>query len=227
MADTETAKSLNLHFTAQYREKVMLGNGRLVSLRVLRASDQKKYLRGFEQTSDRSRTLRYLKPRPHLERAEVEILVTPHNEERLGIGVFERRLFGFDGNLLASAHLSRDPNEHDHAEFVIGAIDEAQRFGLGRLLMRRLSEAAVERNIRFLTFTMLSRNDAARQLFASPPWNGTFERHGETTTGVIDLLPGTASDGSDLDETDDSSGRHRGSIKAMIMRRRNRKASGG
>jgi len=229
MAKSPPANTRSLHFTAQYRERVMLSGGRLVTLRVLRVSDRKKYFRGFEQTSDRSRTLRYLKPRQHLERAEVELLVTPHTEQRLGIGVFERRLFGFYGDMIASAHLSRDPDDSKRAEFVIGAIDDAQRHGLGKLLMRRLAEAAIERDIRYLTFTMLTRNDAARRLFTLPPWNSTFVRHEETTTGEIDLLPeplsaapvdaGTAERGTSL-------AGHRNSIKEMIRRRRKRRSNG-
>jgi len=224
MTNPSTTATPGLHYTAQYRERVMLRGGRLVTLRVLRAADSKKYFRSFERTSDRSRTLRYLKPRQQLDRAEVELLVTPQSEERLGIGVFERRLFGIDGGLIASAHLSRDPNDHERAEFVIGAIDEAQRDGLGKLLMRRLAEAAIERKIRYLTFTMLTRNDAARRLFASPPWNSTFVRHQETTTGEIDLRPEPQSSETNATDESTSTSGNRKTIREIIKRRKNRRS---
>ncbi len=216
--DRVRARSRGVHFTAQYRERVLLNDGRLVTLRVLRAADRERYRRSFERTSDRARVARYLKPRQNLTNEEIDFLVTPHEDLRLGIGVFDRKLFGRHGDLLASVHLLRSDSDSNSAEFVIGAIDDAQQLGLGSLLMRRIAEAGLERGIRYLTFTMLSRNDPARRLFSAPPWKCSFDRQGDTTVGQIDLLPDPAVSPADSLETSP-----RPSIKEMIRRRKMRK----
>lgn len=219
------SRKRGLHFTAQYRERVLLGDGRLVTLRVLRAADRERYRRSFERTSDRSRTARYLKPRQKLTNEEIDFLVTPHQNLRLGIGIFDRKFFGRHGDLIASVHLSRSDSDSERAEFVVGAIDEAQQLGLGQLLMRRIAEAGIERGVRYLTFTMLSRNDPARRLFSMAPWQATFERQGDSTIGEIDLLPETVAPEFGATNPDDvATAPGRPSIKEIIRRRKKRKS---
>jgi len=176
-------------YTAQYRERIVLPDGRLVEFRLLKPSDDKRLRRFFEALSERSRTARFLKRRDEVPDEEIRTLVQPSSRTHLAIGLFTQRFYFFDHDLLASAHFA-SLDSHDHAaEVVICAADSVQGQGLGQILMRRLSEAAIERGIRTFTLSMLSRNDAARALFSNIGYSVQFERVGDMTRGEIALLP--------------------------------------
>jgi len=176
-------------YTAQYRERIVLADGRLAEFRLLKASDKKRLRRFFETLSERSRTARFLKHRDSIPDDELATLVQASSRTHLAIGLFAQRFYFFDHDLLASAHFACLDSCEDTAEIVVCAADSVQGQGLGHVLMRRLSEAAVERGVRIFTLSMLSRNNAARALFSSIGYAVRFERAGELTHGEIDLLP--------------------------------------
>lgn len=181
-------QSRTVVYTAQYRERLVLGDGRLVHVRLLRPADRKRLRRFFEHLSERSRTARFLKPRREISDEELAALSRPSSPANLSIGVFtRRRYFVFDYDLLGSAHFERLEHSDDTAEIVICTMDSVQGLGLGKILMRRLGDAALERGIRRFTLSMLTRNAAARSLFASAGFEARFERLGELTEGEIHL----------------------------------------
>jgi len=151
-------------FPADHRETHGLADGRNVVLRHIKPSDADEMRRGFDQLSPTSRyrrflagvkalddeTIRYLTNVDGVDHVAIVALIeSPDLKEEHGVGV---------------ARFIRSKDEPDRAEAAVTVVDHEQHKGIGKLLLRALTEAALERNVRRFTAEVLASNAPMRAL---------------------------------------------------------------
>lgn len=139
-------------------EEIRLADGTPVTLRPIQPDDKEPLLRAFARLSPASRYQRFHSYKETLSDDDLRYLtevdgndhfalvaVTPSHDMRqdLGIGV---------------ARFVRDAIEPDLAEAAITIVDDQQGKGLGKILLRRLVDAARARNIRRFRAEVLTEN---------------------------------------------------------------------
>ncbi len=151
-------------FVADFSEEATLRDGSTVVLRLLRPEDRTLLSAGFEQLSAESRYRRFFCAKTKLSDAELDYLCDIDGESHFAIGAVRERE---DGSVepLGIARFVRLVDEPKVAEAAIAVIDAMQGQGLGKILLHRLAEAAVERSVHRFRCTVLAGNDAMQQLF--------------------------------------------------------------
>lgn len=169
------------HFTLDYIEHAELRDGTAVRLRLLRPTDKQLLRTGFDHLSSESRYARFFTPKTSLTDDELRYLTDIDQEDHVAIGAASER----DGQEtgLGVARFIRYPHRPDAAEAAIVVADDAQRKGLGRLLLRRLIAAARERGIERFRFEVLSSNPGMTALIAEI----APERTVETAAGEMSI----------------------------------------
>jgi GNAT superfamily N-acetyltransferase len=169
------------YFTLDYAEHAELRDGTAVLLRLLRPTDKELLRVGFQRLSPESRYARFFTPKTTLSDDELRYLTDVDHENHLAIGAASER----DGTQtgLGVARFIRFADRADTAEAAIAVADEAQRKGLGRLLLLRLVAAARERGIERFRFEVLSSNVGMAKLIAEI----APERTVETATGALSI----------------------------------------
>lgn len=144
-------------FDDRYREHVTLRDGTTVLLRLLTAADEELLRRGFERLSPRSRYRRFLMDRDSLSPDDLRYLTHADGDDHVAIAAGHEEE---DGSVegLGVARFVRLPGRPDTAEPAVVVIDAYQNLGLGRVLLARLEDAAVERGIRRFRATVLVGN---------------------------------------------------------------------
>lgn len=163
-------KPVKRRFDAAYLEVVTLKDGRLAALRCVRPSDRALFVNGFRRLSDESRYRRFFTPKPRLSERELDYLTAIDGEHHFALGLALCDEAGEPLNEdagLGVARFIRLAEDPDTAESAIAVVDEAQGLGLGRLLFKRLVEAATEREVRRFRTEVLSSNNAMRGLVES------------------------------------------------------------
>jgi len=169
------------HFTLDYTEHAELRDGTPVLLRLLRPTDKELLRAGFEQLSPESRYARFFTPKTSLSDDELHYLTEVDQEDHVAIGAASERDGGQIG--LGVARFIRFADRPETAEAAIAVADEAQRKGLGRLLLLRLVAAARERGIERFRFEVLSSNAGMATLIAEI----APERTVETAAGELSI----------------------------------------
>jgi GNAT superfamily N-acetyltransferase len=169
------------HFTLDYIEHAALSDGTPVLLRLLRPTDKQLLRTGFDQLSSESRYARFFTPKTSLNEDELRYLTDIDHEDHVAIGAASER----DGEQvgLGVARFIRFADRPEAAEAAIVVVDDAQRKGLGRLLLQRLIAAARERGIQRFRFEVLSSNPGMATLIADI----APERTIETTAGEMSI----------------------------------------
>ncbi|MBI4705201.1 MAG: GNAT family N-acetyltransferase [Deltaproteobacteria bacterium] len=151
------------HFSASYREPVVLGDGQVVLLRLVRPEDKPLFVRGLGSMSQQSRYRRFFTSKDRLSTEELRYLTELDGEDHLAIGAV-RELEGGGEDGVGVARFVRLAGEPRLAEPAVVVIDEMQGRGLGRQLLLRLEAAARERGIERFRFEVLAENEPMRQL---------------------------------------------------------------
>jgi GNAT superfamily N-acetyltransferase len=145
-----------LRFTSDYEETVLLEDGTVVVLRLVRPDDAPLLLKGFGELSAASRYLRFFGVKSTLSPAEVAYLSHVDGWDHFALGAALAETHPLEGVGVARfIRLKRDP---EAAEFAIAVVDRLQGRGLGRILLERLIAAARERRIKRFVFDVLSGN---------------------------------------------------------------------
>ena len=167
------------YFTLDYAEHAELRDGTAVLLRLLRPPTR-SYCTSASSGCRRSRATRG-SSRPRQRYPTTSSATDVDHENHLAIGAASER----DGTQtgLGVARFIRFADRADTAEAAIAMADEAQRKGLGRLLLLRLVAAARERGIERFRFEVLSSNAGMAKLIAEI----APERTVETATGALSI----------------------------------------
>lgn len=152
-------------FDAAYSERAILRDGTAINLRLVRPGDKEIFLEAWERLSPESRYRRFLSPKPMLTDAELRYLTELDQVDHLAIGAAVDR--GGTTQGLGVARFVRVADRADAADVAVTVVDDAQRKGLGRLLVSRLIAAARERGIDRFVCDVLATNDPMRALIRS------------------------------------------------------------
>lgn len=143
-----------------------LADGTPVRLRALRRDDREKLRRGFERLSPQSKYRRFFSTPAHLSDASLDYLTNTDGWSHVAIGA---ELGAPDADTsygIGIARFVRGADDPTVAEAAVAVIDEMQRRGLGRLLLRELVAAARERGVTTFVCHVLPDNEPVRGLLA-------------------------------------------------------------
>ena len=145
----------NGSFDLDWHERVRLRDGRHVTLRLLRPDDRELYLSAFAKLSATARYHRFFEPKDHLTAAEVHYLVDLDQVHHFAIVATH----GHDpAEGVGLARCVEIPGQPTVAEPAVTVLDAWQGLGIGRLLMRRLVEAARARGVERFHLDILAGN---------------------------------------------------------------------
>lgn len=157
------------HFTADYAERAVLGDGTAVRLRLVTPDDKPLLVAGFQRMSPASRYARFLGPKEALSPDELRYLTEIDQERHFALGAVTEDGDG-DGDGHGApvgagvARFIRLPEPPATAEAAIAVVDELHGRGLGKLLFLRLCAAAAERGVERFRCELLGSNTGMRAL---------------------------------------------------------------
>ena len=164
------------HFTGDYVEDAVLGDGTAVRLRLVTPDDKELLRAGFEKFSPESRYARFLGSKTSLSDDELRYLTEVDQQDHFAIGAMR------DGEGVAIARFIRLPDRHATAEAAIAVADELHGRGLGKLMFLRLCAAAAERGIERFRCDLLGSNTGMRALLEQLAPERTIESTAGITT---------------------------------------------
>lgn len=144
-------------FDADYEEAVTLKDGSTAWLRLVRPDDKQLLVSAFAHLSPQSRYRRFLAERTSLTPRELSYLTEVDGVRHFAIGALRRR-DGHPDEGLGIARFIRLADRPEVAEAAVAVIDDMQRKGLGRILLRRLAVAARERGVERFYCEVLENN---------------------------------------------------------------------
>jgi len=146
-------------------DSVVLADGRPVLLRPMSPASKPLIAAALLRLSPESSRRRFFTPRFRLSDAELDRLTDLDGINRYAIGALSLRA---DGSVegVGVARFAREVDEPRAAEAAVVVIDEYQGLGLGKLLLRRLAAAALQRGIDRLRGVVLRDNDPMLGLLA-------------------------------------------------------------
>ncbi|TMA73071.1 MAG: GNAT family N-acetyltransferase [Deltaproteobacteria bacterium] len=147
-------------FSASYCERATLTDGTSVELRPIRPADAPLLQAGLRQLSERTRYLRFHAPRGEFSPDELRLLTDVDGETHFALAAFTLQ----SQRLVAVGRFIRSSAAEAAAELALVVGDALQGKGLGRLLLSRLREAALEREVTRFTGTVLDENRPMRAL---------------------------------------------------------------
>jgi acetyltransferase len=145
-------------YPSALQSRAQLKNGREVTVRAVRPEDAPAFRDAFAQLSPQSVRMRFFGALAALSETYAARL-TQIDYDR------EMALVAVDGGILGVARLSADPG-NERAEYAIVVRDDAQRQGLGEILLRRLIEYARDKGIGSIYGDVLADNDPMLALVA-------------------------------------------------------------
>ena len=181
-ADPSTGAPYRIN--ADYREEHVLRDDTKVTLRLIRPDDGEPLRQGFSRLSPTSRYRRFLTGMSELSDEMVRYLTEVDGVDHVAIVATTDSLDLKTEIGLGVARVIRLQGEPTVAEAAVTVSDEAQRKGIGRLLVRTVAEAALERGVRTIRAEVLATNAPMRRLLDEV---GAVVRSGDGTTLVFDI----------------------------------------
>jgi len=137
-------------------ERVVLGDGREVTLAPLTPAAKPLIAKGIERVSPESSRRRFFTVRRHFSERELDEMTTLDGWNRYAIGATAS---GPEGPVGAGiARFARSAEDPTSAEVALLVVDDFQHAGLGRAMLARIAEAASARGIERLTALVLRDN---------------------------------------------------------------------
>lgn len=152
-----------MKYAPQYQEVTTLANGRELLLRAIRPSDKAAMIKAFARLSAETRRRRFFTSKKELSETELRNLT-----ECDGINHYAL-VAGFqldDGSIegVGVARMVRVADQPNVAEMAIVVVDQWQGHGIGTLLLKRITEAAAEREIEYVRALALPDNEQIQHL---------------------------------------------------------------
>ena len=141
-----------------WREEVLLADGRVVTLSPITPAAKPLIAKAIERVSPESSRRRFFTVRRRFSERELDEMTALDGWRRYAIGATAASPGGPIG--AAVARFARTDEDPSSAEVALLVVDDFQHAGLGRLLLRRIAEAASVRGIERLTALVLRDNDA-------------------------------------------------------------------
>lgn len=173
----------------EFSRDATLADGTRVTLRMIRPADREEIRRQFRRLSPEARYRRFLSLSPDLSEEALKYLTEVDGVNHLAIiaHAASHDLKREDG--IGIGRFVRLADEPEVAEAALTVMDEAQRKGLGRLLLETLVTAARERGIRTFRATVLADNAPVRHMLDA---SGARVREQLGDTLVFDVPIGEA-----------------------------------
>ncbi len=153
-----------LMFNDRYQEQMRLPSGQSIRLRLIQPHDKERLRAGFQRLSSASRHKRFMGGKQSISDAELRYFTELDQRDHFAIGAVELDAEGGEGEGIAVARFVRLGPDSDCAEVALTVADDLQGKGVGRKLLEKLVEAAVERDIRRFRFECLADNHEMRKL---------------------------------------------------------------
>jgi GNAT superfamily N-acetyltransferase len=135
-----------------------LEDGTEITIRDIRADDKDLLAAGYARLSERSRLRRFLGPKPRLTASDLRYLTEVDGLNHYAIVAMRGR------DIVGVARWVRLVDDPEEAEAAIVVGDSLQGNGLGKILARRLADAARERGVRRMRASIMSDNPPALAL---------------------------------------------------------------
>jgi GNAT superfamily N-acetyltransferase len=139
-------------------------HGQLVCVRPVTPDDTALLADLITHLSDTARWMRYFRLLPSAELIWQEASQVTRREPQLGVALVATASEGSRVCAIALAELAHDPAEPAAAEVAVLVRDDAQRKGVGTLLLREIIALARQRDVRVLRATLQAENWAARKV---------------------------------------------------------------
>ena len=136
----------------------MLVDGTEVEFRPIGPDDKPLLERGMAKLSPASRRLRFMSSVDNLSRSQLAYLTEIDHQAHLAWGALVA------GEPVAVARIIRHPDESASAEIAITVVDEWQRRGVGKLLVRLLAEVGRSLGVERFDFEALAENQGIVRL---------------------------------------------------------------
>jgi GNAT superfamily N-acetyltransferase len=169
---------------ADYREEHVLRDGTKATLRLIRPDDSEALRAGFTRLSPTSRYRRFLSGMSELSDDMVRYLTEVDGINHVAVVASTDSLDLKSEIGLGVARFIRLADEPTVAEAAVTVSDDAQQKGLGRLLVRAVAEAALERGVQTIRAEVLATNEPVRRLLDEV---GAVVRSDDGTTLVFDV----------------------------------------
>lgn len=141
-----------------------LPDGRVITIRPIRADDSERLQQSHQRLSPESRYRRFMSSKPLLTAADARYLVDIDGCDHYALVATVAEPEG--EVIVAVARFVRLTEDRQTAEFAIVVGDAWQRQGLGGELLGRLADAAVTRGVERFRATMLADNAPINRLVA-------------------------------------------------------------
>lgn len=181
-ADPPTGAAYRIN--ADYREEHVLGDGTKLTLRLIRPEDGEPLRRGFSRLSPTSRYRRFLSGISELSDEMVRYFTEVDGVNHVAVVATTDSLDLKTEIGLGVARVIRLEGEPTVAEAAVTVSDDAQRKGIGRLLVRTIAEAALERGVKTIRAEVLATNAPMRRLLDEV---SAVVRSDDGTTLVFDI----------------------------------------
>ena len=140
-----------------WHERVVLDDGRVVTLAPLTPAAKPLIARAIERVSPESSRRRFFTVRRRFSERELDEMTTLDGWNRYAIGATAA---GPEGPIGAAiVRFARAPEDPTSAEVALIVVDDFQHHGLGRILLARIADAASHRGIERLTALVLRDNE--------------------------------------------------------------------
>src|SRR4051812_46225980 len=140
---------------------VPLRDGGEVLVRAVRPEDKPLFARGWERFGDESRYRRFMGVKRKLSTSELSFFTEIDHIDHEAIGALDPGT----GEGLGVARYMRDAERPHAAEAAVAVIDAVQGYGLGSVLLARLTYRAAQNGVHLFTASLLTTNHSMLRLF--------------------------------------------------------------
>ena len=169
-------------YGSSYREDVRLPDGTVLTVRALGPDDATLLQRHFEHLSFESRHLRFLGGKSALTESELRFYTHPDGEMHVALIAVRA---DSPQKAVGVARFVRSKDTPQVAERACAVIDSMQAHGVGKVLITRLFQAALERGVRSFRWDMQADNGGILRMLEE--LSPGFRARRTNSTMVVDV----------------------------------------
>lgn len=166
-----------------------------IYIRPIEPGDKAGLAAAVEQSSDTAVYRRFLNPHGRLTAAELRYLTEVDHSDHEALLAIDPR----SGNSVGVARYIRDHERRDTAEIAVAFLESWQGRGVGKALLHRLADRALDEDITQFTALMLSDNRPMRRLLADLGTTRLLSSGAGAVELVVELVRGRSATQRGLD----------------------------